>query len=222
MKILFWLVFWFFFMPQANNFFIENWDYIANNPSVTFGIFFFCLLISTTFCYFVFKREIDTLNERLKAKDDDLKRKDDDITRLEKILKGKDDEIHQLKNRTDNTQTKVTETPKSKTIKELSNKEIAGITINIVKEIQQSIQQWENYNEKNNPTETEKQMLLMNEYFSKYLDNTIALKREISARIYPDTTEIIEGFYIGASKKDLILTVCNDLINLANKVNTKK
>jgi hypothetical protein len=206
-------------MPQAFNFLIEKWDFVSKAPDIIIGIILFCGFI----CYIIvdklYKLRYEGTIEQLKETNNSLKESNNTLTER---LKSKDEEINQLKSKVDNTKAKGVEKPKAKTIKEFSNKEIAGITINIVKEIQQSIQQWENYNEKNNPTKTEKQMLLMNEYFSKYLDNTIALKREISARIYPETTEIIEGFYIGANEKDSILIVCNDLITLANKINIKK
>lgn len=222
MKTLFWLAFRLLVMPQILNYLSDKWEIIFSNVDIFAGILTCCILISFSISKWYYSGIIDSLketNSTLKETGNTLKESNNTVSER---LKAKDEEIFQLKEKINNSnECKTIEAPKNKTIKELSNKEIASITNNLVKQIQNFIQEWEDYNKKNNPTETDKAMLLMNEYFSKYLDNTIILKRELSSRIYPDKTELIEGYYIGASEKDKIFVVCKDLTELAKKVNTK-
>lgn len=231
MKTLFWLVFWFFLMPQANDFFVKHWDYITGDPAIAVGIFLFSLSISTTFCYFLFQEKFNTLGERLKAKDDD-------ITRLEKLSKSKDEEIIKLKENNKILENKKLESKHQKYEENIINptgKELAFLntykensveTLNTIKAATILVEEIKSFVSsklfgKHQYSIEEIDFVVKDGFRDTYLSKALTIKRELTAKINPDKTEISEEDYKNVNGVEAANAVGIDLLELIKKVMDK-
>jgi hypothetical protein len=201
----------------------EEFKTIAQAPTVFLAAgAWIVVLVAGAIWFFMerfYRSAIDTLNERIKAKEEDLKRKDKQVSAQEKVIQEYKEALNNQREKPSDNQPPVPPTARP-SLKDYSRTELSRVAKSIAAEIRKLVNERREIKDKTEEDLLQNDLAYGYEFAQKFQSLAISVRREIFSRVEFSDSFLREGYYATATFMTEIEEVAKDLERIAEVLDT--
>lgn len=201
------------------DYFLGEWSFIAQSPAIIVVTFIIGSSLAWAVLGLIYRNRLEDYQSRIDTLEGRIKAKDEQVSTQEKVIQEYKEALSSQKPKPSDSQAPAPPTAQI-SLKDYTRADLARVAESIAVDIRKLVDERKKIKDRTEEEIIQNDLAYGYEFAQKFQGLAISVRREICSRVKPSDDFLREGYYATATLLSEIESVAEDLEKLAKRVTT--